>query len=152
MCFFTDPSGISMAISDHPQALPGTWYKLCDNNFTQPGMGGRHQRIEVLVGPGGVAAGCNPSVHWNTFLQKWVMVWSSWQGKMYMSHSPDLLNWQPPQLVLEPKYGYRAWYPTIISAEEGDNVCGEKGKLYYADFKKEGGREMIVRDITFQRK
>ena len=40
--------------------------------------------------------GGNPSVTWNDYLQRWLMVWHGWDPpNILLSHSQDLLHWAP---------------------------------------------------------
>ena len=40
--------------------------------------------------------GGNPSVTWNDYLQRWLMVWHRWDPpNILLSHSQDLLHWAP---------------------------------------------------------
>ena len=108
-------------------------------------MGGQHGYIDTL----NEAAGANPSVHWNTYLGKWVMVWGSWSGAVFISASRDGLAWDRPRQVVTSQRGDRAWYPTIIGPQ-GDRVMGQDARLYYADFGG-GARDFARRMIRFVR-
>jgi hypothetical protein len=134
-----------MAISDDPEGRPGTWFKYYEGDFTQPGIDGESTQIESLMS----AQGANPSVHYNTFLEMWIMVFHSWAGCIYISSSLDAYEWSEPQQVQcsEDEDG-KAWYPTIIG--ESDVLAGEKARLYYADFI-DDERKFIEKEIVFTR-
>jgi hypothetical protein len=79
-----------------------------------------------------------PSVHWNTYLQQYVMLLNRAknaafdQEGIYMSFSPTLDNpdsWTEPERIL--KGG--GWYPQVIGFEAGtgsDKVAGEWARLF----------------------
>ena len=62
-------------------------------------------------------------MHWNTLLQRWVMVYASWPAAIYITTSEDALHWEVPQLIVDPVDETRVRYPTIIS-ESGDLIAG----------------------------
>ncbi|MCH5686155.1 hypothetical protein LWM68_18980 [Niabella sp. W65] len=91
--------------------------------------------------------GSNPSVHWNTYLNRFVMIWHGWDGKLYISASADGETWETPRLLLQD--GPKAWYPAIIGASSVEG--GQAIQLYYAfDFRADGRRTLASRTITFQ--
>jgi hypothetical protein len=97
-------------------------------DFTQPGIGGQHSYL-----PGAISqwpnTGANPSISWNTYLNKWLMVYHSWQGAVMVTASLDLINWETPrQVVAGSQSGGRAWYPQTIG-DLGDRVTGQRMKL-----------------------
>ena len=138
-------AAISMACSSDPTAAPGSWKKWYRGSFSQPGMGGAESAISNLSSkPGG-----NPSVHWNTYLNKYIMAWHGWDGKMYISASADGESWESPRLLLED--GPRAWYPVLIGSSSTEG--GQSMTMYYAcDFKDDGTRSLVYRTITFTKK
>ncbi len=144
------PSGVAslhMAVSTDATGSVGSWYKWDGVSFSVAGIGGKGAPLPSFSG----TEGGNPSVHWNTFLNKWIMVYGGWDGNSYISSSVDMVYWTPPQLLLQPAYsGGRAWYPTIIG--DSDTQAGETAKLYYADIKSDlTNRDFVVRSITFAR-
>lgn len=138
-------AAICMASSSDPTGAAGSWQKWYRGSFSQPGIGGAESAISNLSSkPGG-----NPSVHWNTYLNSFVMAWHGWDGKIYISTSADGESWEAPRLLLED--GAKAWYPVMIgtSGTEG----GQTLTLYYAcDFKADGTRSLVYRTITFNKK
>ena len=140
---------ICMAVSSDPAGAPGTWKKWDGRNFTtegynsNTGVGGRDIAIEGLQH----IAGANPSVMWNTYLQKWIMVYHGWNRVIYFSASYDGLVWDTPMPITDTTE--RAWYPNLIS-EIGDTIGGQIVRLYYARFHSNlSTRDMAVRTITF---
>lgn len=144
---------LKMAISEDPDARPGTWFKLgADGTFSVPGLGGAGLPIADLQShPGG-----NPAVHFNTYLGRWVMVWHTWQGhspspeSLWLSTSPDLLEWAPPTLLVSPATPEaRVWYPTV--AGSSSELAGQTADLTYANFPDRTSvqREFTTREIRF---
>lgn len=145
VCFYQDHF-LSMSSSTDPLARSGTWKKWYKGSFSEPGLGGRNAPIAGLAShPGG-----NPSVHWNTFLQKWVMVWHTWSGSgLFISTSDDLETWAAPQLLLASEKGEKLWYPTILA--DTDLQAGREALLCYARFPNAAAHERVfeVRRIQF---
>lgn len=136
---------IHMAISEDPQASPGTWYKWHEDEFSEPGLGGQGTPLPELD----LVAGANPSVHWNTYLNEWIMVYHGWSpADIYITGSQDLIHWYTPQAIISSSRGGRAWYPTIIG--DSDVQAGEAARIYYADLTSDlRSRNFVVQDITF---
>lgn len=144
LCYYQENT-ISMAISTDPQGAPGTWKKYYFGGFTEDGLGGRQSPLPSLASvPGG-----NPSVHWNTYLLKWVMVWHGWNPtSIYISASDDGITWDTPKSIIVSDIGGRAWYPTIIG--NTDVEAGQVAKIYYADIAADFSyRNFKSRTITF---
>lgn len=132
---------IRLAVSYDPLGAPGTWKKYYDGEFNEDGMGGKSTPLSNLS----EVAGSNPSVHWNTFLNKWVLVYYSWSGGIYLSVSNDGVNWESPRKIVS-KGNYDVTQATIIG--ETDIEAGRLARLYYAEFSS-SGRKMAGRDILF---
>jgi hypothetical protein len=116
-----------MAMSEDADGRPGTWEKWFEGAFTEPGIGGRATPIPQLSGH----RGGNPSVLWNTFLKRWVIVWHRWVGDLWISTSEDLMAWSKPKVLLQkPSPEGRVWYPTLIG--DTDQFGGETVTLLYA--------------------
>ncbi|MBN2001158.1 hypothetical protein JW935_26685 [candidate division KSB1 bacterium] len=146
ICYYQNQN-IRMAISDDPDANPGSWFKFYNGGFPEMALGGKSTPLAGLSD----VPGSNPSVHFNTFLKLWIMVYHGWSPAcLYIASSVDGYNWSKPQQLVCGSQGGRAWYPTIIG--ESDVSAGEKARLYYADFSADGGsRDFIVREIRFVR-
>lgn len=79
-----------------------------------------------------------PSVHWNAFLQQYVMLLNrtkttSWDGEgIYVSFSPDVTSpesWSTPARIVR----NGRWYPQIIGLEHGsgtDRLAGERARFF----------------------
>jgi hypothetical protein len=144
MCYYQE-NWILMAISTDPMGAPGTWKKYYNGSFTEDGLGGQHTKLPGLSS----ASGGNPSVHWNTYLKKWVMVWHGWSPpRIYISVSEDGINWDEPKSIIVSSILGRAWYPTIIG--NTDVEAGQIAKIYYADIANDFSyRNFETRTITF---
>lgn len=132
---------MSAAISKDPQAAPGTWYKYWNGQFPMTaefrGLGGKQDRIGSWLPGLDAVPGETPAVHWNTYLNRWVMAYNSFADhSVYLSVSKDEngVAWDKPILLAarKPRDGWRAWYPTIIG-DSGDKIVGQKATLYYID-------------------
>ena len=144
MCYYQE-NWILMAVSTDPKGAPGTWKKYYNGGFTENGLGGQHTKLPGLSS----ASGGNPSVHWNTYLKKWVMVWHGWSPtRIYLSVSNDGINWDEPKSIIVSSISGRAWYPTIIG--NTDVEAGQIAKIYYADIANDFSfRNFETRTITF---
>lgn len=153
ICYYQEHI-LCMAVSYDPQGRPGTWFKFFNGSFSEPGLGGRNNSIPGLEN----YAGGNPSVHFNTYLQKWVMVWHTWDStsphpaSFWLATSRDLLHWEKPRVLLVPPDSLRIWYPTILG-QESDVLAGKTAWLCYARFKRgeQSNREFVARPIEFSR-
>lgn len=138
---------LRMAVSYDIEGKPGTWFKYYNGEFNEPGLEGRSSPIPGLMSkPGG-----NPSVHFNTYLEQFVMVWHSWvTTSIYISTSNDGIDWAEPKL-LEPNSGSRrAWYPTIIGTS--DTSAGKIARLYYADIAPGfASRDFVSKALVFDK-
>lgn len=144
-CYYTPVSGsvnLSMAVSSDPEAAPDSWTKWYNGSFSQPGIGGLDSPIAGLSS----RPGANPSVHWNTYLNKFVMVWHGWNEKLYISASDDGEVWESPQILLDE--GDKTWYPVIVGTDSTKG--GQTVTLYYGNnFQSDGRRTLSYRTITF---
>jgi hypothetical protein len=79
-----------------------------------------------------------PSIHWNTYLEQYVMLLNrarntDWQQEgIYIAYAPTLDDpraWSVPQRLL----AGGSWYPQVIGLEPGsgtDKVAGERARLF----------------------
>jgi hypothetical protein len=151
VCFYQEHY-LMMAVSHDPDARPGSWYKYHNGGFTENGLGGKNSPIPSLMNhPGG-----NSSVHYNTHLKCWIMVWHTWEGQsqspksVWLSASHDLMTWASPQPLVAAGPDEKAWYPTIIG--ESDVQAGRDAWLLYAywpDYT-DWQRQFIRRSIHFE--
>jgi hypothetical protein len=145
VCYYQNYS-LYMAVSYDPDAAPGTWYKYYNGDFTEPGLGGEKSPIEGLS----AYPGANPSVHYNTYLAKWVMVWHTWDDTgIWLSTSDDMINWNQPINIVLAEGVERAWYPTIVG--DSDTQAGQTAWLYYAYWPDRNNwqRQFLQRKIVF---
>jgi hypothetical protein len=107
------------------------------SEWLEPGVGGT---TYPLLSAGTSWAGpvvdsfWGPSVHWNTYLQRYVMFLNrtsgiEWEQEgVYVSFSMDLLAWTAPEKLVDTNY----WYAQVVGlgAEETDRVAGQSARLY----------------------
>lgn len=141
---------LCMAASSDPEGTPGTWKKWDGNDFTinawdsSTGLGGENIPISALTSP----SGANPSVMWNTYIEKWVMVYATWGKRVMISYSGDAVNWSDPVKIIGTSTA-PAWYPNLIS-EKGDLTGGETAKIYWSHNQNDQGvRELAYCKIKF---
>lgn len=160
---------LSIAISKDPAGRPGTWWKYAGprKGFTQKGLGGTEfppgwnqlpdLSMDWARGPRGIAIvpGSNPGMHYNFYLAKWVMIWNSWDGKLYISANADISNpqgWETPRLFATSIDKTKAWHATVISKPGGSAWGGASTRVYYADrWRKPDIRDFVVRTLVFKR-
>ncbi|MBI3851987.1 MAG: hypothetical protein HY298_17150 [Verrucomicrobia bacterium] len=125
-----------MAWSDRDVPVGKVW-KWNNGDWQEPGLGG----LVTPIFPATVAwerADCEafwgPSVHWNTYLQQYVMLLNRAKGAgwiqegIYISYSTNLadpLNWSAPEKILNGG----AWYPQVIGLEQGPGTDKSAGAL-----------------------
>lgn len=155
LCFYGSEAtnGLCMAQSIDPEGAPGSWFKFFNGSFNEPGIGGRESPVPGL----GSILGANPSVHFNSKLNRWIMVFHSHDdselenpNSLFIASSLNLVQWDTPALFLAPSSPYqRFWNPTILGSS--DVSSGESATLYYGAWpdKKNPRRQMLVRDIVF---
>ena len=138
---------LCMAASSDPAGAPGTWKKWDGDGFTieacdlKTGLGGENIAIENLTS----MSGANPSVMWNTYLEKWVMVYATWGKRVVITYSDDALHWSKPVKILG-SIKSPAWYPNLIGAD-GDLTGGETVNIYWSHNQDDNG----VRDLGHSR-
>ncbi len=146
-CYYTPAYGstsLSMARSSDPLGTAGSWQKWHNGSFSQPGIDGLESSLPGLS----LKPGANPSVHWNTYLNKFIMVWHGWNEKLYISASDDGETWDDARLLLDE--GSKTWYPVIIGTDSVNG--GQTVTLYYANnFQPDGRRTMSYRTLTFSK-
>lgn len=147
VCVYSDRK-LCLAVSDDPHAAPGTWCKYFGGEFKEPGLGGRQTPLPDLRS----RPGANPSVHFNTSLNQWFMIWHTWTGNLVYALSNDLIHWTQPVTLLKTPLGQKAWYPTVVG--ESDVLAGEDAQLFYALWPntRDWRRQFVQRTIHFGRK
>lgn len=145
-------NSICLAMSDDPEAKSGTWKKWNGGSFSveaynpETKKGGANHALSNLR----LRPGANPSVMWNTYLNKWVMVYHGWDPKkVYIAFSKDGINWGNPSSVIGGADN-PIWYPNLISTE-GDLVGGKEVRLYfsYQQDPSNGKRKLAYCTLTF---
>lgn len=148
VCFFQEAGRLCMAASKDPEGRPGSWFKWYKGGFIEPGLGGRATPIPSLARH----CGGNPSVLWNTYLERWVMVWHRWKGDIWISTSSNLADWScPRRLVPRPGRAGKAWYPTLLG--NSDASGGRSVLLLYAEFpdRSHPERRFVAREIVIRK-
>lgn len=129
-----------MAFADRSRPVGQVW-KYADGEWNQPGVGGRGTPIFPATKNWQVPdtdSFWGPSVHYNTFLNTWVMLLNRSccspgypQEGIYISFNPDLANpqeWSAPAKILDGTW----WYPQVLGLGPGetDSLAGETARLY----------------------
>ena len=129
-----------MAVEDR-FAPSGKVWKYFNNGWTEPGLGGQLSPIFPVVKSWQDAdsdAFWGPSVHWNLFLQTYVILLNhaccepGWpQEGVYVTFNADLdkpYAWTTPKKILDGV----SWYPQVLGLGPGetDSIAGEKARLY----------------------
>lgn len=159
ICYYSAYAGgsggdykICMAASTDPSGAPGTWKKWDGERFAINGYnresntGGVDHEIAGLT----ARSGANPSVQWNDYLQKWVMVYAGWNNVIYMSASGDGIDWEKP-IAITDAGNETANYPNLIS-EFGDQKGGAVVKLYYGRNQDLFGKRQFAHRVINYRK
>ena len=116
------------------------FHKFFNNNFSEPGLGGRSSSI-VSQGP----YLRWPSVSYSEELNKFIMVYSvndtSWSQqnqnvKLEWMHSNDGVNWSQPQVLLDESAELQ--YPTIVDTKNHKTSSFEKVARVYYIYSKRG--------------
>jgi len=135
-----------MAMEDRANPV-GAVYKYYNGEWTEPGLGGRVTPIFPVVVPWGESntnAYWGPAVHWNTFLNQYVVLLNhaccktNWpQEGIYITFNADLSNpwgWSDPYKILDSKaIGFApGYYPQVFGTGPGesDTLAGETARLF----------------------
>jgi hypothetical protein len=129
-----------MSYADRFQPVGSVW-KYFEGDWTERGIGGRTTPLFAVTESWQVEntdAFWGPSVHWNTHLEKWVLLMNrsccapGWpQEGIYASFNDNLSNihgWSKPEKILDDT----GWYPQILGLgpDETDSIAGDKARLY----------------------
>jgi hypothetical protein len=129
----------------------GRVFKWSAGEWTAPGLGGRATPIygvRVSWHEGDADAFWGPSVHWNEFLDKYVMLMtrardSAWTTEgiyvAYADRLDDPSAWSQPRRLLEGG----AWYPQVMGLERGRGTDALAGR--YARFFMGGRSDFLIR-------
>lgn len=119
----------------------GAVVKYFSGGWTEPGVGGRVTPIfpaRVKWQRADTDSYWGPSVHWNTYLESYVMLLNRSccsagfpQKAIYASYSGDLANpasWAQPERILQ----NTGWYPQVLGQAPGttDSIAGRTPRLY----------------------
>jgi hypothetical protein len=144
-----DEQGIALArVAFEDRFGPaGAVWKFRNGEWNEPGLGGHVTAIYPAKKSWEFAdadAFWGPSVHWNTYLAKYVVLMNhacceaGWfQEGIYVSYVSDLddpFSWKDPTKLLDGEnIGFRAgFYPQVMGLEEGetDSLSGWYARLY----------------------
>ena len=135
-----------MAFEDRDKPTGKVW-KYFEGDWQEPGLGGRTTPVFPVARAWQMAdpdAFWGPSVHWNEYLNRHVMLMNhaaglpGWaQEGVYISFLPDLTHpesWTKPAKILG-KTDFPGWYffyPQVMGAEIGDTdtVAGNIARLF----------------------
>ncbi|MCS7025362.1 MAG: hypothetical protein NZV14_11220 [Bryobacteraceae bacterium] len=146
-----DPKGQGVAIArmayEDRHNPVGAVYKYYEGEWNEPGLGGRVTAIfpsRVTWERPDADSFWGPSVHWNTHLQKYVVLLNRaccqprWpQEGIYISFNDDVsdpLGWQQPRRILAGnEIGYApGYYPQVLGTQYGetDTLASAVARLY----------------------
>jgi hypothetical protein len=147
-CIFvsTPEHSMGIAVSWDPSGSPGSWKKWDGGGFNSPGLDGGYASLP------GLPRGTNPTITWNSVLQKYIMAFGTWDNNIYIAASSDLIHWDGARFLVGPTYGLRAWYPSLIGGSGSYQSDGSIA-FYYADGLSPGGdtRVLTKRTLKIQR-
>lgn len=141
----TSEQGVAIARMpfEDRRAPEGRVWKFFDDGWEEPGVGGRVTPIFPAAAnwaETSADAFWGPSVHWNSFLERWVMLMNrsccapGWpQEGVYLSFASSLADprlWDAPRKLL--LGGGESWYPQVIGVGPGesDKEAGERARLF----------------------
>jgi hypothetical protein len=143
-----DQQGVAIArmAQEHLSSPVGHVEKWHDGSFSEPGLGGAETAIMPAASSWHTVAPdayWGPSVHWNTYLRRYVMLLNravdpEWtQAGIYVSFNRNIGNpegWSKPKLLLAPEAFGGAFYPQVIGTDlpgEGtDRRAGRTPRLF----------------------
>jgi hypothetical protein len=130
-----------MAAGDRWDPAGAVW-KYFEGAWTEPGLGGRVSPIfpaAVSWQRPDTNAFWGPSVHWNTYLEQYVVLLNHsccrprWpQEGIYVTFNKDIADpagWSTPEKIMSRPPDY---YPQVVGLEEGgtDTVAGQTARFY----------------------
>ena len=139
--------GCTAFMSTHAAGAPGTWLRWRDGAFSSPGVNGTATCL-----PGVPANACCPIVSFNDYLQRYIMIYTTWgtNGTLFIATSADGLAWGPSQVLLAVPSPRAIAYGQLIG-EHNSSVSGRVATLAYAAAPPTGSkpRDFVFRTITF---
>ena len=135
---------------DAPSGKVVKWHQ---GGWNEPGLGGQVTPIfpaAIDWHRGGADAFWGPSIHYNTYLNKWVMLLNRARDKdwtqegIYVSFNADLADptgWTEPAKILDAKELEKSkWYPQVIGMDKAgrqtDKLAGRTARLFVAGVSK----------------
>lgn len=139
--------GVTMArmAFEHRYDPVGAVSKYFEGAWTEPGVGGRVSAVLPAAKTWEHADADSfwgPSIHWNTYLNKWVVLLNRscckpmWpQEGIYVSYVTSLedpASWSKPQKILSDIGFGPGFYPQVLGlgAGETDRLAGQQSRLY----------------------
>jgi hypothetical protein len=139
-----------MAWSDRNRPV-GRVFKWRSGEWTKPGLAGRADPfygVRVSWHQGDTDAFWGPSVHWNTYLDRYVMLMTRTRDSAfttegiyiaYADRLDDPSAWSVPQRLVDGG----AWYPQVMGLERGRGTDSRAGQ--YARFFMGGRSDFLIR-------
>jgi len=138
------------AVANHKGAAGVAWKKWDGREFTRENLQDESASFKDTSGKR-LPNGENPSIHWNRFLQQWLLVWNGYNGNIYITAAKTLPNFEPPKILVEKKTSVeKNWYPSVISEDTGDRVGGQELHLYYKHFPEGLSRKSFFKTFSFK--
>ncbi len=135
-----------------PNAAPGTWYGWHEGRFDQPEPDTIGSNLEEPL-PGLSADMDECKLHYNMYLQLFVLLWRPWDGHAIMqSYSHDGINWAAPTELMRSTKNQMLSNAEIIGVS--DVAHGKRAYLYYQQRASEppGKAALMRRPIQFTAK
>jgi hypothetical protein len=133
-----EEQGVAIARSGfEDRGQPGTLSNYYLGDWAEPGIGGRATPLFASStgwrGPE-VEAFWGPSIHWNAYIQRFVMLLNraggfGWQQEgVYITFSENLESWSQPEKLVHGG----GWYPQVIGLAEAetDSLAGQTMRFY----------------------
>lgn len=141
---------LHIARSQHPNAVPGTFYKYNNGSFSTDALQAYGGKTALKNSADGKSLiGANPQVQWNGKIGKYVMVWHKWGGSIMAAVSRDLITWTNVVTLLQGyQWGPYYAYPSLISPE-GSDYASNWTRLYYAEkgYQQDPNRKFMVQTL-----
>lgn len=132
--WFLIGSKLRGAVSYNLSCAAESWKKWDGRNFTRNNFLDESERFKDTRNKF-MPPGEHPSLHWNRFIQQWILVYNGYDGNIYITSALELPRFQQPRILIQKKTeDQRNWYPTVLSRSFGDKLGEETLNLYWADF------------------
>ena len=140
--------GCSAFSTDDAGGAPGTWQRWYNGNFSQPGIGGQQDCL-----PGLGENICCPIVHFNSGLNLFIMLYTTWgnSSALFVAASLDGLAWGPSATLLVLPTPRALGYGAVVGPEN-TTTAGLSATLVYASAPPTSPypRDFVSRSITFK--